>query len=336
MIHLRGLAAVGALALVPISALADSPNLAGKTVTVFVGNAAGGGYDLYGRQLGRFFGDHLPGKPRVVVSNMIGAGTLKAANHLYSIAPKDGTAIGIVTEMLALEQASANPAVQYDAAKFNWVGRMAPNLAIHFQWHTSKVQSIEDAKKLPTAVAAAGQGNLSETIPMLLNEVIGTKFNIIRGYPGVSEGMIAMERGEVEGTVSSWAAININKSAWLKEKKIAIILQDLPTRSRELPDVPALGELADNPADRDLLNLYAASGPIGRAFLAPPDMEPEVVEMLQTAFDRMAVDPAYIQGMKDANLEADPMNGKELRKIVLQSLNVPQSVKDRARKIFGR
>ena len=307
-----------------------------ETVTIFVGNAAGGGYDLYARVLARFLGNHLPGNPKIIVSNMLGAGSLKAANYLYNVAPKDGTAIGIVTEMLALEQASGNPAVQYDSARFNWVGRMAPNLAIHFQWHTSNVQSIDDARRTKTLVAAAGVGNISETIPILLNSVIGTKFEIVRGYGGVTEGMLAMERGEVEGTASSWAAININKASWLREKKIKIILQDLPARGTELPDVPALGELADNDADRDLLGLYGAGGLIGRAFLAPPDMDRVTVERLQTGFDKTATDPRYLQAMRDANLEQDPMSGDALREIVLRSLNVPAAVKDRARAIFGR
>lgn len=307
-----------------------------ETVTIFVGNAAGGGYDLYARVLARFLGNHLPGNPKIIVSNMLGAGSLKAANYLYNVAPKDGTAIGIVTEMLALEQASGNPAVQYDSARFNWVGRMAPNLAIHFQWHTSNVQSIDDARRTKTLVAAAGVGNISETIPILLNSVIGTKFEIVRGYGGVTEGMLAMERGEVEGTASSWAAININKASWLREKKIKIILQDLPARGTELPDVPALGELADNDADRDLLGLYGAGGLIGRAFLAPPDMDRVTVERLQTGFHKTATDPRYLQAMRDANLEQDPMSGDALREIVLRSLNVPAAVKDRARAIFGR
>ena len=133
------------LALPQASAMAQSAEqlFAKKNVTIYIGNTAGGSYDLYGRMVARFLGKHLPGQPTIVASNMPGAGTLKAANFIYEVAPKDGTAIGIVTETLALEQAVANPAVNFDATKFIWVGRVASSNNIHFQWHTAKVQSIE-------------------------------------------------------------------------------------------------------------------------------------------------------------------------------------------------
>ena len=253
----------------PVAGFAQGADytFAKKTVTIYIGNTAGGSYDLYGRMVARFLGKHLPGQPNVVATNMPGAGTLKAANFIYEVAPKDGTAIGIVTETLALEQAVANPAVQFDAAKFLWMGRVASSNNIHVQWHTAKVQSIEDAKKIETPVAAAGAGNLSEVIPNLLNKVIGTKFKVISGYPASAESMLAMERGEVEGSAGSWAALKTGKKIWIDEKLVKIILQDVPTRSAELPDVPALGELGDTPADRQLLGLYASGGAIGRAFI---------------------------------------------------------------------
>jgi tripartite-type tricarboxylate transporter receptor subunit TctC len=131
------------------------------------------------KHLGRF----LPGNPTVIAENMPGAGTLRAANHIYSVAPKDGTALGIVTDTIAVEQALRNPAVQFDARNFVWIGRVAASYAVHIIWHTSKVQSIEDAKRFAATVAGTGAGNVAETVPTLLNAVIGTKFKIIRGYP---------------------------------------------------------------------------------------------------------------------------------------------------------
>ncbi len=309
---------------------------AGKTITINIGNTAGGSYDLYGRMVARFLGKHLPGNPNVVASNMPGAGTLKAANYIYAVAPKDGTAIGIVTETLALEQAVSNPVVQFDAAKFQWMGRVASSNNIHYQWHTAKVQSIEEAKKTQTPVAAAGAGNLSEVIPNLLNAVIGTKFKVISGYPASAEGMLAMERGEVEGGAGSWAAVKVGKQDWLREKKIKIILQDVPTRSAELPDVPALGELGDNPADKALLGLYASGGAIGRAFILPLGTQPAALKALQEGFQAMTKDPEFLAEMQKAGLDVEPLDGAALAAETAKTLATPQSVKDRIKTIFGR
>ena len=307
-----------------------------KTVNIFIGNTSGGSYDLYGRMVARFLGKHLPGNPNVVASNMPGAGTLKAASFIYEVAPKDGTAIGIVTETLALEQAVSNPAALFDAAKFNWVGRVASSNNIHMQWHTAKVQSIEDAKKTVSPVAAAGAGNLSEVIPNLLNAVIGTKFKVISGYPASAEGMLAMERGEVEGAASSWAAVKTGKKDWLAEKKIKIILQDVPTRSAELPDVPALGELGETPDDKALLGLYASGGAIGRAFIAPPGIQPAALKALQDGFMAMVKDPEFLAEMQKSSLDVEPLSASVLAAETLKTLATPQSVKDRVKAIFGR
>jgi len=326
------------LALPTASAMAQSAEqlFAKKNVTIYIGNTAGGSYDLYGRMVARFLGKHLPGQPTIVASNMPGAGTLKAANFIYEVAPKDGTAIGIVTETLALEQAVANPAVNFDATKFIWMGRVASSNNIHFQWHTAKVQSIEDAKKWESPVAAAGAGNLSEVIPNLLNKVIGTKFKVISGYPASAESMLAMERGEVEGTASSWAAVKTGKKAWLADKKIKIILQDLPTRSADLPDVPALGELGENPQDKALLGLYASGGAVGRAFILPPGTNPVAVKALQAGFMAMVKDPEFLAEMDKASIEVDPVGPEELAANIRKTLATSPEVIARAKTIFGR
>jgi len=179
------------------------PFFARRTVTIIIGYTAGGSYDLYGRLVARHLGKHVPGQPTVIAQNMPGAGSLKAANYLYELAPKDGTALGVIVESAALEQALENPAVQYDASKFTYVGRIATSNNVFMQWHTAKVQSLEDAKRMETSLAGTGPGSIAETVPQLLNAVVGTKFKLISGYPASSEAMLAMERGEVDGASSS-------------------------------------------------------------------------------------------------------------------------------------
>ena len=324
------------VAFAALAAPALAQDFARKTVTVYIGNTSGGSYDLYGRVVARYFGKHLPGNPTVIATNMPGAGTLRAANYIYEVAPKDGTAIGIVTETLAVEQATGNPAVQFDAAKFNWVGRIASSNNIHFQWNTAKAQSLDDVKKFETPVAAAGAGNMSEVVPKLLNATIGTKFKIISGFPASAEGMLAMERGEVDGTTSSWAAVRTGKKQWLEEKKIKIILQDVPERSADLPDVPALGELGDNEADKQLLGLYASGGAIGRAFIAPPGVPAATMKVMQDSFLAMTKDPELVAEMQKANLDLEYAPPEKLAEEVKKTLAIPKTVTDRAKELLAR
>src|SRR5205085_7256328 len=151
-------------------ARAQSPEafFARRTITIAIGYTAGGSYDLYGRLVARHLGKHIPGQPTIVAQNMPGAGSLKAANYIYEVAPRDGTALGVVVESIALEQALSNPAAQYDAAKFSYIGRVATSNNIFMQWHTSKVQSIEDSKRMESSLAGTGPGSIAETVPRLL------------------------------------------------------------------------------------------------------------------------------------------------------------------------
>jgi tripartite-type tricarboxylate transporter receptor subunit TctC len=309
---------------------------AGKTITIFVGYTAGGSYDLYGRLIARHLGQHLPGKPTIVVQNMPGAGSLKAANYLYEVAPRDGTALGVVVESTALEQALSNPAAQYDAAKFTYVGRVATSNNIFMMWRTAKVQSLEEAKQTPSLMASTGPGSIAETIPKLTNALVGTKFKLITGYPASTEAMLAMERGEVDGSSSSWAAVKVGKQEWLKEKKIKIILQTTPERSAELPDTPCLGEIGTTPEDRQVFALYASGSAIGRTLLAPPGIAPERVVALREGFDAMVNDPDFIADAQKINVEIDPLPGASVAGLVDTALAVPASVRQRAVAAFGR
>jgi tripartite-type tricarboxylate transporter receptor subunit TctC len=330
--------AVALLAASPgaLSAQPAEASFAGKTVTIYVGYTAGGSYDLYGRLIARHLGQHLPGRPAVVVQNMPGAGSLKAANYLYEVAPRDGNALGVVVESAALEQALANPAVQYDAAKFTYVGRLATSNNIFMMWQGAKVQSLDDAKRSPALLAGTGPGSIAETIPRLLNAFLGTKFKLISGYPASTEAMLAMERGEVDGASSSWAAVKVARQDWLKEKKIRIILQTTPERIPELPDAPSLGEIGTTAQDAQVFALYASGSAIGRSLIGPPALAPERVQALRAGFDAMVKDPEFVADIQSINVELDPLPGAALARLVEQTLSVPAAVRERAVSAFGR
>ena len=323
--------AMGNLAAQPVEQF-----FAHKTVTITIGYTAGGSYDLYGRMVARHLGKHIPGQPTVIAQNMPGAGSLKAANYLYEVAPKDGSVLGVVVESAALEQALANPAVQYDAAKFTYIGRVATSNNIFMQWHTAKVRSLDDARRMATSLAGTGPGSIAETVPRLLNALTGTRFKLVSGYPASTEGMLAMERGEVDGASSSWAAVKVGKQAWLREKKIRIILQTAPERIAELPQTPSLGEIGDTPDDKQVFALYASGSTIGRTVLAPPAVPAERVKALRTAFAAMIKDPEFVADLQRMNVELEPLPGEQVAELVVRTLTVPVAVRERAKLAFGR
>jgi tripartite-type tricarboxylate transporter receptor subunit TctC len=329
-------AALVALSAAPLSAQPIEQAFAGKTITIYVGYTAGGSYDLYGRLVSRHLGQHLPGRPTVVVQNMPGAGSLKAANYLYEVAPRDGTALGVVVESTALEQALANPAAQYDAAKYTYVGRVATSNNIFMMWQSAKVQSIQDARLSSALLAGTGPGSIAETIPKLLNAFLGTKFKLISGYPASTEAMLAMERGEVDGSSSSWAAVKVARQDWLKDKKIKIILQTTPERIPELPDTPSLGEIGTTAEERQVFALYASGSAIGRSVIGPPGIAAERVKALREGFDAMVKDPEFVADIQKINVELDPLPGAAVAKLVAQTLAVPAAVRERAVNAFGR
>ena len=312
------------------------PFFARKTITISIGYTAGGSYDLYGRLVARHLGKHIPGQPIVVAQNMPGAGSLKAANYIYDVAPRDGTALGVVVESIALEQALANPAAQYDAAKLTYVGRVATSNNIFMQWHTSKVQSIEDSRRTESSLAGTGPGSIAETVPRLLNALAGTKFKLVSGYPASNEAMLAMERGEVEGSSSSWAAVSVAKKEWLRDKKIRIILQTAPERIRELPDAPALPEIGTTTEDKQVYLLYASGSAIGRSVIAPPELPADRVRILREAFGLMLKDPEFLADIQKLNVELDPLPGEAVQELIVRTLKVPQAVRERAKLAFGR
>ncbi|MBN9084060.1 MAG: hypothetical protein BGP04_17620 [Rhizobiales bacterium 62-17] len=330
-------AAIASAGLMPAKAQTSTPQpyVSKSPIYLVIGYAPGGSYDLYARLVARFLGKHMPGQPAIVPQNMPGAGSLQAANYIYAVAPKDGTAIAALGETIAMEQALQNPGVRYDATKLTWIGRIASSNNIHLVWHSAKAQSMEDVKSIEMSVAGTGPANLAETVPKLLNNVLGTKFKIVSGYPSSGPAMLAMERGEVDGTATSWAVVKAQHQAWLKDKKVRIILQDVPERDPELPDVPALVELAKNDADRQLLTLYASGGAIGRAYTAPPDLPTAAAAALRDSFQKMTQDPDLLADAAKMQVSIEPADHKLLQQVVEQTVKVDDNIRKRVREIFG-
>jgi tripartite-type tricarboxylate transporter receptor subunit TctC len=304
---------------------------AGKTITLTNGYAPGSGNDIIGRLVARHLGKHIPGQPRVVAQNMPGAGSYKAANYLYSVAPKDGTVLGYIAQTAATEELLGNPAVQFQTAKFNWIGRMNSYNNVSIGWHTSKVKSIADAQKIESTIGATGVGSAVYIYPNVMNNVLGTKFKIVSGYEGTAQSALAMERGEVDAVTMGWFTVKSTHKNWLDGKLINIFVQFLMERHPDLPNVPTIVEFARTPEEKQLFSLFANEGDIGKGILAPPGVAPETVKMLRQAFDTMANNSEYIADADKLQLERDSMSGEKVQRLIEAAAQTPPAVVEHAK-----
>jgi tripartite-type tricarboxylate transporter receptor subunit TctC len=294
----------------------------GRTVTVYISTEPGGGYDLYGRLFAQHIGAHIPGKPNVVAKNMPGGGGLVMTNWLYSAAPRDGTAIGGAPQALAIEQALHSPGIQYDAAQFSWIGRMAPVVEVSYTWHTSPTKNFADAQARETVMGASGPTSPTFTYLKQLNILAGTKFKAIVGFPGTTDANLAMERGEVEGTTKSWASLKVDNSNWLRDHKINLLLQYAVSRSPELPDIPVQVELGRTDLDRAALRFLTAGNEMGRSMFAPPGLPEERLAALRQAYLDMMRDPDLVTDAAKRRIDIGALPGEALQKLVVDTLAV--------------
>ena len=311
------------------AAAAQSPAdfYAGKRINVVIGYSGGAGYDQYARVLARYMGEHIPGKPTLIPQNMPGAGSRKAANWLYNVAPKDGTTIAMLGQNTATDQALKAEGVQFDVRKFYWIGNMVVVNNVLSTWAASGVKTIEDATKKVATIGGTGAASPSVIYPQVANNLLGTKFKIIAGYPGGGDVNLAMERGEVDGRGSnSWASYKSTKSDWLRDKKVYMLFQVGPKREDDLPDVPLLTELAKTPEQKKVFEVLSADVSVGRPILTTPGVPQDRVAALRKAFDDTFKDKAFLAEAEKQKMDISPMTGAELQKIVGATVEMPDEI----------
>lgn len=307
----------------------------GKTLTIYIGFEPGGSYDYYGRLLARHIGKHLPGAPTVVASSMPGAGGLRAANYLFAAAPKDGTAIGIVTQTLPLEELLGNAAVKYKTVDFNWIGRVTDVAGIMMSWHTSQSKTPADLARRETPIATTGPGSVTFGFPVLLNALGNTRFKVVSGYQGAAAGMLAMERGETEASTTDWNTLRTAKADWLRDKKVNLLMLYAGSRIKERPEVPYAAEFATNADGRQILALYASGQDvIGRSFLAPPAMPAARVAELRQAFNRAMADLELKAEIDKSTADFNPVAGEVLQQQVAALTKAPPALVSRMKELL--
>src|SRR5262249_10833563 len=228
----------------------------GKSISLVIATATGGGYDTYARLIARHLGRHIPGQPAIVPQNMPGAAGIRAANYLYAAAPKDGTAIGMLDQATYLDQVLGTPGLTADATRLNWIGRILSNSAVLYAWHLAKVKRIEDALTQELIVSTSGAASrLNWTV---LNNVVGTRLKIITGYQGSSDSRLAMIRGEVDALSQPWPVLKVEAEQLLRDRQINLLVQTGADKHPELAHVPRMIDLAKSEDDRTLLTLFSS------------------------------------------------------------------------------
>jgi tripartite-type tricarboxylate transporter receptor subunit TctC len=302
----------------------------GKTINVVIGFSVGGGYDLYARHLARHIGKHIPGNPNVVPQNMPGAGSLKAANYIFTAAPKDGTYFGTFARTTGINPLLDSGA-KFDSRQFAWLGSVTDDVSLCMSWHATQIQTWQDFISKPSTMGGQGPSSEPDMFARLFKNVFGAPIKLVAGYPGTNEIALAMERGEVDGLCGiSWSTVKSRHAQWLKEKKINLLVQASFKKVPELNDVPLAMDETKDKEKLQILKLILAAQQMARPFAAPPGIPPERKAILVKAFDETMKDPDYLADAKKLDLDVNPVSGKELDELLAELYATPKDVVKRA------
>jgi len=325
-------------------ATAQTPYFQGKTIRIIVGYPAGSAHDLWGRLIATHINKHIPGSPATVVQNMPGAGSMTATNYVYSVAKPDGQTVVVNNAALYFEQLLKRKEVQYDWAKFTWVGSMTPTSVLLYMWAAAPYKTIHDVRTatVPPKCGATGTGNTSYYLPKLLEEAIGAKFQLVSGYEGGASIELAVERGEVQCRAFSVQTFFGREpfNTWRSKNLVRVLVQGGKKRDPRLPETPLLSELMDqyntSEANRRLVTVMMGSGEFGSApMLAPPGIPAEQVKILRTAYAKALTSPELMADAKKQGLDVELIHGDDLEALAKEVMNQPADVIASMKKVMG-
>ena len=299
----------------------------GKTLRLMVGIAVGSGYDINARLLARHMAAHIPGQPGIIVQNQPGAGSLTMTNALFNTGPFDGTAMGASFNGMPTTPLLQPAGVRFDPNKLIWLGSTNRETQVIYVWHTVPIASLDEVRTRELIVGAQAPGSTQYDYPMLLNHLFGFRFKVVTGYQSTAKINLALESGEVHGTLANWSTIKALSSHWLEEKKVRIIAQLALKKHPDLAAVPLVLDLARSDTDRQALMLALARLEYGRPFFLPPNVPPARVAALRRAFDATMKDPAYLAEADKLKIDVEPLAGEQVAALVEQvSRTAPDTV----------
>jgi tripartite-type tricarboxylate transporter receptor subunit TctC len=306
----------------------------GKTIDMIIASEVGGGYDAYARLIAPFMEKHLPGNPRFVAKQMVGAGGIIATNYLANVAKKDGTAIAQVQNTVPFQPLFAPETVKFKATELGYLGSANSEVSLAFVWRTSPTQSFQQLKERETLMAGV-TGSISSQYARAMNELAGTKIKVVVGYRGASQALMAVEQGEVEGYPAIfWSTLKVTRSQWLERKDITLVAQMALRKHPELPHVPLIFDYINTEENRQIAELLFAPQVGGRPFITPPGIPADRLKALQDAFAKSMKDPDFLAEADKRKLEVQYASGQELLEIVERAFKAPPEVVARVRKIY--
>ena len=316
------------------SAQAQTPDpsfFAGKNITVLIGYAAGGTYDATARLVSRHMGKHIPGNPNMLPQNLPGSGGIKTILNLYSVAPRDGATLGMLSRSYPIEPVFNPQTAKYDPKRFIPIGSTSTEVSVAVVWHTRGINSIDQLMTQEITTGATGVTDDTGRFPTLLRNLTGAKVRLVTGYPGGNDVTMAMEKGEVDARFGwSWGSLKSRSRSWLEEKKINIIVQMALEKAADLPDVPLIMDFAKTELDRKALELLFAPQIMAWPLVAPPDVPADRVATLRKAFDATMKDADFLADAKKLNIDVEPVPGELMQTMVARVSNFDRSVVDRA------
>jgi tripartite-type tricarboxylate transporter receptor subunit TctC len=277
----------------------------------------------------RYFGRHIPGHPNVVPSFMPGAGGAVGVNFLQSVAPRDGLTIATPLAPVVMAQVTGEKSVKYDTLKLNWIGRTADATQVLYVRRNVDVRNFNDLKTKKVVIGSSGPASASTIIPYVMNHVFGTKMHVVLGYKGSAAFNLAVQRGETDGALTTWNNVSNNYGEQVRNGSLRILFHVTLLQNPDLPQVPLALDMATNHADRALIEFMSSSSEMGQSFVAPPDVSPQIVQVLRRAFDATMKDPDYLAAMRKAGNLLNPMGGEALTKLVARTNATPKDVINR-------
>ncbi len=316
------------------SAQAQTPEpsfFAGKNITVLIGYAAGGTYDATARLVARHMSKHIPGNPNMLPQNLPGSGGIKTILNLYSVAPRDGTTLGMLSRSYPIEPVFNPQTAKYDPKRFNPIGSTSNEVSVAVVWHTRGINSINQLMTQEITTGATGVTDDTGRFPTLLRNLTGAKVKLVTGYPGGNDVTMAMEKGEVDARFGwSWGSLKSRSRSWIEEKKINIIVQMAMEKAADLPDVPLIMDFAKTELDRKALELLFAPQVMAWPLVAPPDVPADRVATLRKAFAATMKDTDFLADAKKLNIDVEPVPGELMQTLVARVSDFERAVVDRA------
>lgn len=311
-------------------------HFSGKTLKLVIPSGPGGAYGLYGLLFAQHFGRHVPGNPAVTPEYRSGAGGIVASNYLYNVAPRDGTVIAIPLAPFVLAQLTGGASIQYDVARFNWIGQIADITRVLIVMSSSPVKSFEDYIRQEVVVGSTGRGSETYMNPAIVNAVFGSKLRIVDGYKGSGDLMVAFERGEIASLSATWSNLVGNHAAWLKEEKIRVLAQIGLKKAPGAGSVPLLQEIATREEDKQLIELMSlVTTAVGYSVLAPPGVPDDVLAVLRKAFDDTMRDPVLLADARKRNIEIAPEDHTTVADAVARAVRSPKTLFERLSAAIG-